>query len=669
MVAVGFLLSGIDDVFIDMYYWGRELYRKLFKRHKIRPVTQADLDAVPEKWTAVFVPAWQEEAVIEKMLTNSLKTFDYEKYDFFVGTYPNDDGTRLAAARARERDRRVQIVSCPHNGPTSKADCLNWAYQGMLLLEAQRRIRYDIVVIHDSEDIVHPLELKLFNYLIPRKDMVQLPVTPMEMPWHYWTSGTYLDEFGENHSKDLLVRERLSLMIPSAGVGTALSRRALQELAKRHKNEPFNINTLTEDYELGFRLARAHLKSIFAKFRITRNQTVIRGWRRKRKEIRPVKELVAVREFFPDRFRLAVRQKSRWVLGIALQGWKNVGWPPGFWLKYVTFRDRKALATNLLNMLGYIILGFWLYMVWTHPGQSGVSLVPYRWVWYVIIADTVLMAERWLQRFVAVKSISSTMQALLSIIRLPVGNVINFWATMVAVKQFLVAELTGKRPGWDKTSHAFPNAAQLQKYRRKLGDLLLENRLVNVSQLQHALKEQNKSKEKLGAVLTRLGYISEEDLLAVLSRQLQVQTCETDLRLIDPRLLSKLSQKFAERYLILPMRPVNGVVEVATANAADMQLRKDVERRLGVRVRFILAAESDLRFAIPRAYGRQAAPYRPVLGELLLSAGLIKGEDLQRALCLQRGTGRKLGEVLQDLGLVTPEAILHELAAQQGVVA
>jgi adsorption protein B len=40
--------------------------------------------------------------------------------------------------------------------------------------------------------------------------MVQLPVTPMEMPWHYWTSGTYLDEFGENHSKDLLVRERLT---------------------------------------------------------------------------------------------------------------------------------------------------------------------------------------------------------------------------------------------------------------------------------------------------------------------------------------------------------------------------------------------------------------------------------------------------------------------------
>ena len=149
----------------------------------------------------------------------------------------------------------------------------------------------------------------------------------------------------------------------------------------------------------------------------------------------------------PGPFPAGSPTESRWILGIALQGWKHVGWPAGFWPKYMAYRDRKALGTNLLNTLGYLTLAFWLYMVLTHPGERSVSLVPYRWVWYVIIADTILMAEGWFQRFIAVRLISGTMQALVSVLRLPVGNAINFFATTVALKQFLVSKLTGKQAG------------------------------------------------------------------------------------------------------------------------------------------------------------------------------------------------------------------------------
>ena len=58
---------------------------------------------------------------------------------------------------------------------------------------------------------------------------------------------------------------------------------------------------------------------------------------------------VATREYFPSRFRAAVRQRSRWVAGIALQGWERHGWQrvaaPAYWL----WRDRKGLAGNLLS--------------------------------------------------------------------------------------------------------------------------------------------------------------------------------------------------------------------------------------------------------------------------------------------------------------------------------
>lgn len=622
IVAAGFLISGIDDLFIDVYYWCRELYRAVFKRRVIQPVWIKGLNRVPEKWTAVFVPAWREHAVIKEMLSNSLATFDYEKFDFFVGTYPNDEATRLSAAQAGEEDSRVQVIVCPHDGPTCKADCLNWIYQGMLLKEKEKGIQYDILVIHDSEDIVHPLELKLFNYLIPRKDMVQLPVIPLEMPITCLTAGAYLDEFAENHSKDLLVRECLSKMIPSAGVGTGLHRGAIEQLATERNNEPFNIATLTEDYELGFRLAEINKIGIMAKFKVRRSQTVLRGLWRKRKKVVEVEEFVAVREFFPDRFTLAVRQKSRWILGIVMQGWKQIGWPKGFWPKYMAYRDRKSLVTNIFNMLGYVVLGFWIFMRLAHSDRS-MSLVQNRWVWYAIVADTCLMAQRWVQRFVAVATTANLKQALLSVPRMLVLNLVNFCATVVAAKQFLVAEITGKTVAWDKTEHSFPNATQLEQYRRRIGDLLLEDRLITVAQLRQAVDEQRQRGGKLGRILTQMGHLQEDDLMDVLSHQLKVPSCRIDLGTIDLELLAKFPKEVADLHHVLPLYHADGRVVAATSDPSSEAARQALEQRLETPVQFILAGDQDLRTAMSEAYARAASA-------LLCKSDAAGGKTLQR---------------------------------------
>ena len=65
-------------------------------------------------------------------------------------------------------------------------------------------------MLHDSEDVLHPVELSFFNYLLPRKDMIQLPVASLERDWFELVAGTYMDEFAEWHAKDLVVRESLA---------------------------------------------------------------------------------------------------------------------------------------------------------------------------------------------------------------------------------------------------------------------------------------------------------------------------------------------------------------------------------------------------------------------------------------------------------------------------
>src|SRR3546814_5407194 len=66
-----------------------------------------------------------------------------------------------------------------------------------------------------------------------------------------WVGGHYGDEFAEAHGKELVVRSRLGLPLPSAGVGCALTRRTLALLAIERGGEPFCCDSLTEDYEIG----------------------------------------------------------------------------------------------------------------------------------------------------------------------------------------------------------------------------------------------------------------------------------------------------------------------------------------------------------------------------------------------------------------------------------
>ena len=136
----------------------------------------------PEKTIAIFVPLWHEHAVIAGMVEHNASAINYGKYHFFIGAYPNDDPTLDAVRELETRFPHVHLAVCPHNGPTSKADCLNWIYQRMLLFEEHHSTRFDIVVTHDAEDLIHPEAFSFINAYAEKYDMVQIPVLPLPTP-------------------------------------------------------------------------------------------------------------------------------------------------------------------------------------------------------------------------------------------------------------------------------------------------------------------------------------------------------------------------------------------------------------------------------------------------------------------------------------------------------
>jgi adsorption protein B len=222
-VAVVFFLSGLDDWFNDLYYAVRSVYRWLFVLPKCHSLTEEQLLALAEQPVAIMIPAWQEAKVIRQMLENTIRILNYANYHISVGTYPNDPETRREMESVREHFDNVHRIVCPKDGPTNKTDFLNWIYQGIEVFEKEHHLQFAVFVMDDSEDLVHPLSLKLFNYLIPRKDMIQLVVLPLEPKRSKFTEGHYCDEFAEMHYKNLVVREFLSNSMSSAGVGCAFS--------------------------------------------------------------------------------------------------------------------------------------------------------------------------------------------------------------------------------------------------------------------------------------------------------------------------------------------------------------------------------------------------------------------------------------------------------------
>lgn len=522
IVATAILINGIDDLLIDIYYYILQTYKLFFIRKKYKPLSEHQLREKPRQRIAVLLPAWHESKVISKMVQNTFETVDYDLYDVFIGVYPNDDATIAAVEDIAAKNTRVHRITLPHDGPTNKSDCLNWIIAGIKKYEKEKGLRFEIFVLHDAEDIIHPLSFLLINYLIPRFPMVQIPVLPFYVPYSKMTAGTYLDEFAQNHLKDLIVREHFSKMIPGAGVGTAISRDSLNRLAEKYNNEIFNTKTFTEDYDMSFRLYELRSRSIILQFFVERAKLLPPNFFRKEPKTKIVKELVCTREYFPDKFSTAIKQKTRWVLGIVFHGWINQGWGENWRIRYMLWRDRKAVIVNFFDILGYFIFIGILFGAGRSVNSEGVLVWNAAYgtaLWKIIVADAILLLNRMFQRAVMVFRVAGPIHAVLSIPRMAWGNIINCTAVFRATYQYFNARITGKKLIWAKTEHVFPSEEQLNLYKRKLGDLLLSKRIITVTQLQHALKTQSEKGKKLGELLVELGYISEEQLEAALTEQ------------------------------------------------------------------------------------------------------------------------------------------------------
>jgi len=137
----------------------------------------------------------------------------------------------------------------------------------------------------------------------------------------------------------------------------------------------------------------------------------------------------------------------------------------------------------------------------------------------------------------------------------------------------------------------------------RLGEILIKESLITQDQLTKALEFQRSNGGKLGSCLTKMGYITDDDITGVLSRQYGVPSINLKYYEIDPTVIKLIPQDTATRYQVIPLSRVGSVLTIAMTDPTNVFAMDDIKFMTGFNVEPVVASESAIGEAIGRFYG------------------------------------------------------------------
>ncbi len=137
----------------------------------------------------------------------------------------------------------------------------------------------------------------------------------------------------------------------------------------------------------------------------------------------------------------------------------------------------------------------------------------------------------------------------------------------------------------------------------KLGELLLKENMVTPQQLQEALSHQKMNGGKLGKAFVSLGYVRDEEITSLLSRQYGVPSINLDHFEVDPAIIKIIPAETSRKYQILPLSRSGATLTIAMADPTNVFAMDDIKFMTGYNVEPVVASETSLEEAIEKYYG------------------------------------------------------------------
>src|SRR6185369_2069592 len=137
---------------------------------------------------------------------------------------------------------------------------------------------------------------------------------------------------------------------------------------------------------------------------------------------------------------------------------------------------------------------------------------------------------------------------------------------------------------------------------QRLGDLLVREKVISSQQLEVALKNQKDTGGRLGSILVKLGYLSDEDVTNFLSRQYGVPAINLNYFEIDASVVKLVPYETAKRYQVLPLSRVGASLTIAMVDPTNVFAMDDIKFMTGFNIEPVVASETSIIEAIEKVY-------------------------------------------------------------------
>src|SRR5829696_589469 len=140
----------------------------------------------------------------------------------------------------------------------------------------------------------------------------------------------------------------------------------------------------------------------------------------------------------------------------------------------------------------------------------------------------------------------------------------------------------------------------------RIGELLLKEKRITPEQLQEALNYQRQNGGKLGANLVKLGYVKDEEITALLSKQYGVPSIALGQFEIDSAVIKLVPAETARKYQIIPLSRSGATLTIAMTDPTNVFAMDDIKFMTGYNVEPVVASETEVEEALQRYYAKTA---------------------------------------------------------------
>ncbi|MDD3345529.1 MAG: hypothetical protein PHO34_03780 [Candidatus Omnitrophica bacterium] len=137
---------------------------------------------------------------------------------------------------------------------------------------------------------------------------------------------------------------------------------------------------------------------------------------------------------------------------------------------------------------------------------------------------------------------------------------------------------------------------------KQLGELLLEQGIINQEQLDRALEAQKDKGGLIGEILLEFGFVGEDDIAQSLTAQYGFPFLSLSSYDVSPEIAGIIPSNLARKYLLVPVDKIGSNLTLAMSNPLNTQAIDDVELLSGCSVQAFVSTSSDIKKAIERYY-------------------------------------------------------------------